>query len=605
MRGVILSAGTAQGIIIGDDGRRYTFTLTEWRDEDVNPGVGIRVDFTDQWPHAEGVRLAPRAAPADTARESRAVDMEGTVVSIPRAGNPGAIRGDDGVRYTFASSDWQGGEAGPYESMQVEFVGRGTLAEGVCPLRAGQRHRQRPSLLKKLVRAGVVVALLATVAAAGGLYYLAHTDGPESSVTAYREQLDAGRSRDYASAYSLRVAADYSSVYAHAYAALVEEGKSDWHAHAYAMQVRSGKPPAYAHAYTELTAAGHLPTHAREFIQQVEEGKSESYAHAYAELIASGHSSAGARDFIAESARASIGWTIDTAMVLAMFSTTDDAEADRRAASVLAVEEYIGRGGMDNDTILNLLNDVAPEWSISERREAAERLARISADSDGQLDPQQSLEVANELTRLVTGHGIDAERRAEGAREMLRLSQSGELNPANAAELMDTIVPEWSVAEREQALGYLAWQFAHGEWDADSTQRTAEEGYTLLTGGEIQLERRIGSGVELVGEGLKRYGGENYDDAAIDKTTALLKEAIGGNLSSDSVTRIMGFELGQQIVAPAATTTTSSPTHTIANTTGSGIFRTAPRILSSDPSSERLTCTARRRPAATPASTPS
>ena len=554
MRGVILSAGEPQGLIIGDDGRRYTFTSSEWRDEDVNPGVGTRVDFTDQWPHATGVMPAPRATPDILSEsETRAVDMEGTVLRIPRASGSGAIRGDDGVHYTFASADWQSGEARPYESMQVEFVGRGPKAEGVRPVRAGRRPRPKPSLLKRLVKAGAVLALIAAGAGAGGLVLLAHTHEPDGRIAAYAEQIDAGRSGKYADAYAHQmIISDRSETYARPYAEMAEAGKSDRYAHAYATQVRYGKPQFLAHAYAELIEADHSPAYAREFIQQVEAGKSESYARAYAELIEVGHTTEGASNSIAESARASTGRAIDAALVLAMFSTTDDTEADRRAASVLALEDYIGRGDLDNDTVLKLLNDVAPEWSISERQETAERLARISTDSDGQLDPQQSLEVANELTRLVTGHGIDAEQRAEGARQMLRLSQSGELNPDNAAELMDVIAPEWSVTERKEALGFLAWQFAQGEWDADSTQRTAEEGYTLLTGGEIQLERRIESGVELIGEGLKRYGGENYDDEDIDKATALLKEAIGGNLSSESVVRIMGFEVGERTAVPGS-----------------------------------------------------
>ena len=116
MRGVILSAGEPQGLIIGDDGRRYTFASSEWRDEDMNPGVGTRVDFTDQWPCATGLVPAPRATPAlPPESETRAVEMEGTVLRIPRASGSGAIRGDDGVHYTFAFADWQSSEARPYE----------------------------------------------------------------------------------------------------------------------------------------------------------------------------------------------------------------------------------------------------------------------------------------------------------------------------------------------------------------------------------------------------------------------------------------------------------------------------------------------------------
>ena len=155
--------------------------------------------------------------------------------------------------------------------------------------------------------------------------------------------------------------------------------------------------------------------------------------------------------------------TIDAAVVLAMYSTTDDTEGDIRAASVREITNFVERGDMDADTALSLLNDVAPEASIYAREEAAKRLADISGESGGELNPEQSMEVANELTRLITGHGIDAEQRSAAAREMARLSRAGELNPDNASELMDTIAPEWSVTERKEALGYLAWQFSEGE----------------------------------------------------------------------------------------------------------------------------------------------
>ncbi len=237
----------------------------------------------------------------------------------------------------------------------------------------------------------------------------------------------------------------------------------------------------------------------------------------------------------------------NAAAVLAMYSTTDDTEANKRTASVIQITSIVRRGDMDLDTALRLLNDVAPEASVSERKEAADRLLSISSEGegDGELSPDQSMQVANELTRLMTGHGIDADQRVEAAREMVRLSQAGELNVDNASKLMDTIAPEWSVTERKEALGYLAWQFSHGEWDTDSTQRTAEEGYTLITGGEIQLERRMEAGVELVGEGLKQYGGDGFDDENVDKSTALIKGAISGGLSTESVSQILDLDNGK------------------------------------------------------------
>ena len=45
MQGVILSAGRARALILGDDGVRYVFTLEEWQGGDMEPEAGLRVDF--------------------------------------------------------------------------------------------------------------------------------------------------------------------------------------------------------------------------------------------------------------------------------------------------------------------------------------------------------------------------------------------------------------------------------------------------------------------------------------------------------------------------------------------------------------------------------
>ena len=347
--------------------------------------------------------------------------------------------------------------------------------------------------------------------------------------------------------------------YAHNYAQQIEEGKSAMYARAYARayydgiahpdfyawQVEEGKSAIYARAYIEPVGSDRQGEDDRAYAEHIAAGISSEDDRAYAEHIAAGIP----REYVEridrrteKSKSLSSEQSITTAVVLAMYSTTDDVEADKRVGSMLNMTTHIGSSNMDNDTMLGLLNDIAPEASISERKEAADKLASISDASNGELTPEQSMQVANELTRLITGHGIDAEQRAEAAGEIVSLSQSGELNADNASELMATIAPEWSVAERKEALGYLAWQFSEGEWDADSTKRTAEEGYTLITGGEIQMERRMEAGVELSGEVIKRYGGDNLDDESIDKSTTLIKGALSGDLSTDRVAKVLDLD---------------------------------------------------------------
>ena len=78
MQGVILSAGRARSLILGDDGNRYAFTLEEWQGADAAPEAGMRVDFEVQGsdavghlPHsvllAHAARSAVRRAPSRAA----------------------------------------------------------------------------------------------------------------------------------------------------------------------------------------------------------------------------------------------------------------------------------------------------------------------------------------------------------------------------------------------------------------------------------------------------------------------------------------------------------------------------------------------------------
>lgn len=68
MQGVILSAGTAQGIILGDDGARYAFTPLGWRNAETRAQVGMRVDFEARGSHAVGIYPLPGEIPSPSAQ---------------------------------------------------------------------------------------------------------------------------------------------------------------------------------------------------------------------------------------------------------------------------------------------------------------------------------------------------------------------------------------------------------------------------------------------------------------------------------------------------------------------------------------------------------
>ena len=67
MQGRILSSGNNQGIILGDDGIRYSFTPFGWQDQYASPEVGMRVDFEPRGSHAVGIHRIVGASPTPPA----------------------------------------------------------------------------------------------------------------------------------------------------------------------------------------------------------------------------------------------------------------------------------------------------------------------------------------------------------------------------------------------------------------------------------------------------------------------------------------------------------------------------------------------------------
>ena len=65
MQGYILSAASSgsQGVILGDDGVRYTFTPHGWQGYPAQAVAGLRVDFEERGFHAVGIYPVPGAAP--------------------------------------------------------------------------------------------------------------------------------------------------------------------------------------------------------------------------------------------------------------------------------------------------------------------------------------------------------------------------------------------------------------------------------------------------------------------------------------------------------------------------------------------------------------
>ena len=139
--------------------------------------------------------------------------------------------------------------------------------------------------------------------------------------------------------------------------------------------------------------------------------------------------------------------SFDAASVLARFSTTNPAEGEARANAVSAIISQHKTRNPDSDRVLDLLHAIAPELSIEERREAADKLASIS--EDGQWDESETAEGVFYLASLITGDEPNPEERIEAAHEMVALYEAGDLNAETSLDLMDTIAPSLSINESD------------------------------------------------------------------------------------------------------------------------------------------------------------
>ena len=91
MQGVILNAGRERTLVLGDDGVRYTFPLEEWRDDDLEPAVGMRVDFETRGSDAVDIFAIPDAAATPSAQPSpvSSTAQDGPPSEPPAAPPPG------------------------------------------------------------------------------------------------------------------------------------------------------------------------------------------------------------------------------------------------------------------------------------------------------------------------------------------------------------------------------------------------------------------------------------------------------------------------------------------------------------------------------------
>ena len=272
---------------------------------------------------------------------------------------------------------------------------------------------------------------------------------------------------------------------------------------------------------------------ASKYAELRQQGKSHKAATELAAIHTGGRVDAGTVEDTREP------YALDSAIVLARFSTEDRGEGIQREQATEELKIRFQSGNLDDDRAMSLLDTIAPEASISDRRHAARELVRLSQDDA--WDDRNTMKAADELKRLITGDAVNAGERIKAANELARRSKAGDLDTDGALHLLDDIAPEMSISERREAASNLASLSQTERWDAETLKQAAEESYQLVTGSELNYEKRRDAAVDLTGEAIKRYGGDSYDDEDVDVATELIQQSFSGDLDTDSVSDLLNL----------------------------------------------------------------
>ena len=141
--------------------------------------------------------------------------------------------------------------------------------------------------------------------------------------------------------------------------------------------------------------------------------------------------------------------------------TGDEPNPEERVEAAFQMVALYEAGELDPETALDLMDAIAPDLSINERRQAATALARLSTDDD--WDDADRMEAASEVFRLVTGVPLNAEQRlgaavdlagvgvrvfsaedqfddrdVDAVAEIIKLSLSGELTNETLRDILES-----------------------------------------------------------------------------------------------------------------------------------------------------------------------
>ncbi len=120
MYGVILSTGAAQGLILGDDGIRYTFTPPHWRGGGEGPRADMRVTFQVQGSHA--AEIYPMEAAATPPAPGYPPYQESGFIAPATGAVPGVA---PGFQQAAAPTTSEGsGSLGRFQLAKIQEFGR-------------------------------------------------------------------------------------------------------------------------------------------------------------------------------------------------------------------------------------------------------------------------------------------------------------------------------------------------------------------------------------------------------------------------------------------------------------------------------------------------
>ena len=241
----------------------------------------------------------------------------------------------------------------------------------------------------------------------------------------------------------------------------------------------------------------------------------------------------------AQSGQSAAAASFDAASILASFSTTDAAEGEARANAASEIIAQYESGDADVQRVTELMNKLAPELSADERRRAVNNLSRLA--DGGEWDKRKTSDAVEQLAVIITGNEVSGAQRIAAAKDLVDLYDKGELDGDRALGLLDVIAAELSIEERRQAAGALAKLSADSDLRGVDKMAAAGEVFRLVTGVPLNAEQRVGAAVDLAGLGVRVFGQGQFDDQEVDNAVTIIKDALSGNLTSGSLSNILGF----------------------------------------------------------------